>query len=175
MQQLFPQEGETVPKLRFPEFSGEWATNTIQSFLDNKFIVGHLDGNHGALYPKSEDFSKNGIPYVTANDFINGEVEFNKCKFLSYEKAKLFKKGIAKNGDVLFAHNATVGPCAILKTELDYVVLSTTATYYRCDLNKLNNYFLFHYLQSTNFVSQYSSIMSQSTSGNCQCSCHLDG
>lgn len=31
MQQLFPQEGETVPKLRFPEFrdSGEWECTTI--------------------------------------------------------------------------------------------------------------------------------------------------
>ncbi len=29
MQQLFPQEGETVPKLRFPEFSGDWVETTL--------------------------------------------------------------------------------------------------------------------------------------------------
>ena len=35
MQQLFPQEGETVPKLRFPEFldSGEWVQKTIDKWL----------------------------------------------------------------------------------------------------------------------------------------------
>ena len=29
MQQLFPQEGETVPKLRFPEFEGDWKETTL--------------------------------------------------------------------------------------------------------------------------------------------------
>jgi type I restriction enzyme S subunit len=35
MQQLFPQEGETVPKLRFPEFrdSGDWVQKTIDKWL----------------------------------------------------------------------------------------------------------------------------------------------
>ena len=35
VQQLFPAEGETVPKLRFPEFqgAGEWKKHTLSSFL----------------------------------------------------------------------------------------------------------------------------------------------
>jgi len=35
MQQLFPREGETVPRLRFPEFreAGEWETVSLQSLL----------------------------------------------------------------------------------------------------------------------------------------------
>ncbi|WP_394808287.1 restriction endonuclease subunit S [Nitrosomonas sp.] len=152
-----------VPKLRFDGFSENWIKNTIQYFIDNKSIISHLDGNHGALYPKSNEFAKAGIPYITANDFITGRIDFNRCKYLPEAKAKLFKKGIARNGDVLFAHNATVGPCAILRTSFNYVILSTTATYYRCDLNKINNIFLLYFFQSDFFVSQYSSIMSQST------------
>ncbi len=37
MQQLFPQEGETVPKLRFPEFidSGEWEEKTVGQISRN--------------------------------------------------------------------------------------------------------------------------------------------
>ena len=153
----------SAPKLRFKEFDGDWEVNTIQHFLDNNFILDQMDGNHGELYPKSEEFSSAGVPYVSATDFSSGTVNFSQCKRLPLERAALFKKGIAKNGDVLFAHNATVGPVAILETELDFVILSTTATYYRCDGNFLNNYYLKNYFESDFFVQQYFGIMSQST------------
>ena len=40
MQQLFPAEGETLPKLRFPEFqeAGEWETDLLGSNKVSKFI-----------------------------------------------------------------------------------------------------------------------------------------
>lgn len=167
MQQLFPCKGETQPRLRFPGFqkAGEWARMSIQEMIDQQFIVGHLDGNHGELYPKAEEFtqSKDGIPYITANDFVSGIVEFAKCKRLPIERARLFKKGVAKNGDILFAHNATVGPVAKLSTTDEFVILSTTATYFRCDAKHLSNDFLKYALSSPYFVSQYSRVMSQST------------
>ncbi|GAX62496.1 restriction endonuclease S subunit [Candidatus Scalindua japonica] len=70
---------------------------------------------------------------------------------------------MAKHDDVLFAHNATVGPVAILKTNLDFVILSTTLTYYRC-----NKFFLFPdylalYMISDFFVNQYTEVMRQAT------------
>jgi len=167
MQQLFPREGETQPRLRFPEFqnAGEWARMSIQEMIDTRFIVGHLDGNHGELYPKGEEFSqsKEGIPYITANDFTNGIVEFSRCKRLPIERARLFKKGVAKDGDILFAHNATVGPVAKLNTTEEFVILSTTATYFRCNAKQLSNDFLQSALSSPDFVAQYSRVMSQST------------
>ena len=153
----------SVPKLRFKEFDGGWTKSTIQFFMDNNFILDQMDGNHGELYPKSEEFSATGVPYISATDFSFGDVNFATCKRLPIERAKLFKKGIAKNGDVLFAHNATVGPVAILKTDLDFVILSTTATYYRCEATYLNNHYLKNYFESDFFVQQYFGIMSQST------------
>ena len=153
----------TVPKLRFKEFDGGWTKSTIQFFMDNNFILDQMDGNHGELYPKSEEFSATGVPYISATDFSFGDVNFATCKRLPIERAKLFKKGIAKNGDVLFAHNATVGPVAILKSDLDFVILSTTATYYRCEATYLNNHYLKNYFESDFFVQQYFGIMSQST------------
>ena len=165
MQNLFPQEGKTVPKYRFPEFvnDGEWVEESIQKLLDEKIIVSHLDGNHGALYPRAEEFSKEGIPYITANDFISGLVDFTNCKHLPLQRAKKFKKGVAKDGDILFAHNATVGPVSKLITDLSFVILSTTATYYRCDNESLINDFLLFALSSPFFVRQYARVMSQST------------
>jgi len=154
---------ERVPRLRFSGFEGSWRCASIQELLARKVIVSHLDGNHGALYPKREEFVKEGVPYVTANDFINGLVNLERCKYLPISRASQFKKGIAKDGDVLFAHNATVGPVAILKTKLNYVILSTTATYFRCDSHQLSNLYVLFYFQTDFFIRQYTRVMSQTT------------
>lgn len=177
MQLLFPRPeriengvkipAETQPRLRFPEFqdAGEWEVMTIQEMIDKHFIVGHLDGNHGEQYPKAEEFAQNdqGIPYISANDFLNGSVDFSRCKRLPIERARVFKKGVAKDGDILFAHNATVGPVAKLNTIEEFVILSTTATYFRCNGTKLSNDFLMFALSSPAFIAQYTPVMAQST------------
>ncbi|MNQ55627.1 Type-1 restriction enzyme EcoKI specificity protein [compost metagenome] len=140
-----------------------WNCLTVQQLIDKGAIVGHLDGNHGELYPRSHEFKNFGVPYIGANNFYSGQVDLQGCKFLSEERANFFKKGVAKDGDVLFAHNATVGPVAKLKTSFQYVILSTTATYYRTNGSLLNNDYLMHYMRSKLFSSQYSAVMSQST------------
>jgi len=141
----------------------DWQLLKIQKLIDEGYLIDHLDGNHGALYPGAEEFSENGIPYISANNFSNGVVDFYNCKRLPEKRAQKFKKGIAIDNDVLFAHNATVGPVALLKTDLEYVILGTTATYFRCNKDKLINTYLLYALQSSLFVKQYSKIMFQST------------
>ena len=157
------EKKKNTPKLRFPKFTGEWEEKKIQKLIDDKIIISHLDGNHGGLYPRNEEFVSNGIPYITANDFAEGILYFDKCKFLTNERASKFRKGIAINGDVLFAHNATVGPTAILRTNFDYVILSTTATYFRCDNINLLNLYVEKYFNTDFFVNQYTRVMAQST------------
>ncbi len=141
----------------------DWVLCSVQELIDNKSLLGHLDGNHGAMYPRSEEFVDFGVPYIGATDFTDGYISFKNCKYLSEERSNQFRKGVAQNGDVLFAHNATVGPVALLTTDLKFVILSTTATYYRCNKEKLHNIFLMYALQSPYFVQQYKSVMAQST------------
>lgn len=141
----------------------DWHLATIGELIDNNYILGHLDGNHGELYPRSHEFRSYGVPYVGANDFHNGKVSFGHCKFLTEERAALFRKGVAKDGDVLFAHNATVGPVALVETKLPLIILSTTATYFRCNTELLNNFYLKAVLQAPYFINQYKAVMAQST------------
>jgi len=141
----------------------EWIVETIGDLIKEQVIIGHLDGNHGELYPRSNEFKPYGVPYIGANDFDEGDVNFRRCKFLSTERAAKFRKGVARDGDVLFAHNATVGPVALLRTDLPFVILSTTATYFRCNPERLNNSYLKGALQSSHFVKQYQAVMAQST------------
>ncbi len=141
----------------------DWGVLSIEQAISDKLIFDQMDGNHGELYPKSHEFSSFGIPYIGATDFYSGKVNYKNCKYLPESRAKKFKKGIARDGDVLFAHNATVGPVALLKTDFQYIIISTTATYYRCNLDKLNNKYLATFFESEMFVKQYSAVMSQST------------
>ncbi|WP_052700280.1 restriction endonuclease subunit S [Methylocucumis oryzae] len=72
MQQLFPAEGETVPKLRFPEFreAGEWEVKKVGDVCD--FIVPG----------RNKPIEFNGdIPWITTPDIEqNGVVIFFKKK-----------------------------------------------------------------------------------------------
>lgn len=145
------------------EIPDNWEVGSIQDFLNRGIIIDQMDGNHGELYPRSHEFTSFGVPYITANDFATGKLSFRNCKYLKKEKALKFKKGISKNGDVLFAHNATVGPTAILDCDDAFVIISTTATYYRCDSDRLSNLYLKSAFESCYFKSQYSMVMSQST------------
>lgn len=152
-----------VPALRFAEFEGAWESVRIQKLIDQSIIVGHLDGNHGELYPTSDEFSTEGVPYIAATDIVNGAIDFDKCKKIPELRASQFKKGIARDGDLIFAHNATVGPTVLLQTKLNYVILSTTVTYFRFDNSQYLAKFALQAFHTKAFVYQYSRVMSQST------------
>jgi len=140
-----------------------WVKLTLLDLLNKKWIISHLDGNHGGDYPKKHEFIESGVPYLSANCLKDGYVDFQKAKFLSEERASKLRKGIAQNNDVLFAHNATVGPTALLKTNEPKIILGTSLTYYRCNEEYINPKYLLLYLRSKEFISQYESIMRQST------------
>lgn len=140
-----------------------WARVTLKAMLERGWIQSHLDGNHGSDYPRKEEFIEKGVPYISANCLVDEMVDMSRAKYLSYSRAAKLRKGLAKNRDVLFAHNATVGPVAILKTDEEKVVLGTSLTYYRCNIDHILPEYLAYYMRSTRFRVQYEQVMKQST------------
>ena len=140
-----------------------WDVFTLEELIQNNVIIYHLDGNHGGDYPRSDEFVDSGITYIGANCIKDGVIDFSLAKYLTEEKANSLRKGIAKDGDVLFAHNATVGPVALLRTNKEKIILSTTLTAFRCNNTKLIPEFLKAYMESAWFVCQYASVMKQAT------------
>ena len=136
---------------------------TLETLLERGWIESHLDGNHGSDYPRKEEFISEGVPYISANCLDDERVDMNRAKYLSPSRATLLRKGIAKDNDVLFAHNATVGPVAILHTEEPKVILGTSLTYYRCNKKHILPEYLANYMRSFGFKSQYFQVMKQST------------
>ena len=141
----------------------DWTNETLENLLEKGWIMSHLDGNHGGEYPRKEEFKSKGVPYISANCIKGTEVDFSLSKFLSPDRALTIRKGIAVNNDVLFAHNATVGPVAILKTKEEKVILGTSLTYYRCNTKYILPEYLANYMRSKEFKEQYEIGMRQST------------
>ena len=143
--------------------AGSESVHSLSRLLDFGWIVSHQDGNHGSSYPRKAEFVGSGVQYISASCIENGQVNFEKAKHLTEERAKGLTKGVAQSGDVLFAHNATVGPVALLETKKEKVILGTSLTYYRCNPEFLFAPYLLHFMRSRAFVRQYESVMRQST------------
>ena len=157
-------------KARFVEMFGDVIENpkgyyvaSLQKLIDKGYITYHLDGNHGGNYPRSDEFVDSGVPYISANCIVNGEIDFSKAKFLTPERANKMRKGIAQDKDVLFAHNATVGPTAVLHTNETKIVLGTSLTAYRCNTEYIMPNYLKAYMLCDGFVRQYIGKMKQTT------------
>ncbi len=132
MQNLFPQEGEKVPKLRFPEFkdSGEWEEKKIENICQKPF--------------------SGGTPNSTNKNYYGGKIPFIRSAEINKEKTELFltqlglensSAKMVKKGDVLVAmYGANSGDVAISKIDgaINQAIL--------CLRSKSSNEFLFQYL-----------------------------
>ena len=111
MQQLFPQEGEKEPKLRFKEFSGEWEEKTI----DELFIY----TNGGSFENKIIDDGQYRLITLNSID-INGELK-STHKTISNADTFLHKNDLVMVlSDV--AHGNFLGLTAIIPNDNQYVL-----------------------------------------------------
>jgi type I restriction enzyme S subunit len=106
MQQLFPREGETQPRLRFPEFrdAGEWTCEEISNCLEK------LIDYRGKAPPKSES----GVPLITARNVRFGWLDMTIDEYIEADEYESWMtKGIPKAGDILFTTEAPLGNVAL--------------------------------------------------------------
>jgi type I restriction enzyme S subunit len=106
MQQLFPREGETRPRLRFPEFrnAGEWVREELSSCLEK--IIDY----RGKAPPKSVS----GVPLITARNVRFGWLDMSIDEYIGADEYEdWMSKGIPKTGDILFTTEAPLGNVAL--------------------------------------------------------------
>lgn len=105
MQQLFPREGETQPRLRFPEFqnAGEWEQQTVEAF--GRVVTGNTPST------AQPAFYGGGIPFVSPADISD-------LRFVNETKTTLTADGFAatrhiRAGSTLFVCiGSTIGKVA---------------------------------------------------------------
>jgi type I restriction enzyme S subunit len=154
---------QLVPGL-FHEMFGDSSCveKTIGQLLDQKWLLIHKDGNHGSLYPRSTDFGKDGVPFLSAtcvND--DGTVDHSRVKYLRFEKAEILKHGWIEKNDVLLAHNASVGAVAFYEGEYKRAIIGTSLTAFRANPQQIEPRFLWAALRDRCFQRQLERIMKQ--------------
>lgn len=110
MQNLFPQEGEKVPKYRFKEFEkdGDWVKKTLSEVANYENGKAH-----------EQDISENGIFVVVNSKFISTDGEVAKYSNKAY--------CLAEKGDVLMVlsdipNGRAIAKCFYVSEEKKYTV-----------------------------------------------------
>ena len=129
--------------------SSEWKTYTVQELIDAGMLDEPLDGNHGSIHPKASDYVSAGVPFIMANNLVNGKVDYANCAYITEAQASTLRKGFAKPGDVLLTHKATIGRTAIVSDEYDTIILTPQVTYYRVKKGISNRYLKYYFDSST--------------------------
>ncbi len=111
MQQLFPREGETVPRLRFPEFrdAGEWGIKKVGDICD--FVV------PGRNKPTEFD---GDIPWITTPDIEqNGLVIFSKKDlYITKNEANYVGSKIVPKNSIIISCAGDLGLVGIAGVDL---------------------------------------------------------
>ena len=107
MQQLFPQKGETTPRLRFPEFTGEWKEKRLKEI----FVL-----RNGYTPLKGEDsyWTDGEIPWFRMEDIREkGNVLYDSTQHITQKAIK--GKGCFNANTIILATSATIGEHALIK------------------------------------------------------------
>ena len=127
-----------------------WKEFTVQELIDLNMLEEPIDGNHGSIHPKASDYVNTGVPFIMANNLVDGVVDLDGCAFITEKQAKKLRKGFAKPGDVLLTHKATIGRTAIVPNKYEFIILTPQVTYYRVRTG-INNKYLKYYFDSPFF------------------------
>ena len=141
MQQLFPREGETQPRLRFPEFqnAGEWVETNLGDYFDpirNGFV-----GTATPYYTTSE-----GVRYLQGRNIKQGKIEADNLIFITSDFHNRKRKSHLKTGDILMVQSGHVGECAVVGP--DFAGANCHALVILTPKRKLSSEFFTHYFYS---------------------------
>ncbi len=145
MQQLFPQEGGTQPRLRFPEFerAGGWDEKHLESLA--KRGSGHTPSK------SKREYYDGGIKWISLADskrLDQGLISRTKIE-VSEEGIKNSSAVLHKTGSVLISRDAGVGKSAVMAMPM---AASQHFIVWTCDDHKLSNWFLYHLLQQSKTI-----------------------
>ena len=141
MQQLLTKGiGHTkFKKTEIGEIPEEWEVKSFNDLLEMGYVLDIQDGNHGESHPKASDYVDKGIPFIMANNLVNGTLDLINCKFIKKDQADKLRIGFSIPGDVLLSHKGSIGKTAIVPDVEHYVMLTPQVTYYRVNYNFLSH------------------------------------
>lgn len=140
MQHLFPREGETIPRLRFPEFSDApgWKSERLDTLA--KRGSGHTPSKSIA------DYYNGGIKWISLADSQRLD-----RGLISQTATEISQQGLDNSsavlhpaGSVVLSRDAGVGKSAVMETAM---AVSQHFIVWTCHGKRMSNWFLYYVLQ----------------------------
>jgi type I restriction enzyme S subunit len=133
MQQLFPQDDEEVPKLRFPEFKNDWAVEELGKL--GKFLGG------GTPSKLVDEYWNGTIPWISSSDLNEDDLKtIAITRFINEKSILESATKLIPKGSVLFISRVGTGKLAI-----NSVNLCTSQDFTNFIPTQIHNYFLGYY------------------------------
>lgn len=150
MQKLFPQEGEKVPKYRFPEFlkDEEWVEKSLIDTVDKKVKWSFTGGPFGSNL-KASDYTSKGIRIIQLQNIGDSEFNDNSKVYTSEEKADELLSCNIYSGDIILSKMGDpVGRACIIPDNLIRCVMASDGIRLVVDEKKYSKYFIFSLINS---------------------------
>ena len=130
-----------VPRLRFKEFNEPFETRLL-----SQVCTKIQDGNYGGSYPKSNEFLKDGIPFLTSKALGNsGKINLDKIDFISSSKHLELKKAQLALDDILFTNRgANVGVVAKVDESIQHGNIGPQLTLLRPNRKQISSLYLLY-------------------------------
>ncbi|BAC09781.1 restriction endonuclease subunit S [Thermosynechococcus vestitus] len=159
MQQLFPREGETTPRLRFPEFrdAGPWEVKRL-----GEVACEFSDGD----WIESKDQSPDGIRLIQTGNIGLGKFIDNteKARFISEETFERLSCSEVFPGDLLISRLPDpAGRCCLIPNIGKRMITAVDCTIVRFDLKQAHPYFCLSYCQTDQYFKEVAARSAGST------------
>ncbi len=118
---------------------------TVEQLIQMDMLEPPMDGNHGSIHPKTSDYVSEGVPFIMANDLVDGTIDFSSCAHITERQASTLRKGFSHPGDILLTHKATIGRTAVVPDIYPTIILTPQVTYYRVKRGIYNRYLKYYF------------------------------
>lgn len=138
---LFPREGATEPELRFRGFSGKWRIRTLAKCAALHARIGWQN------LRKSEFLAKGDYYLITGTDFVDGQIEWRTCHYVSKLRYDQDKNIQVQNGDILVTKDGTLGKVAYVDGADKPATLNAGVFNVKINVNDVDAKYLYQYLK----------------------------
>ena len=152
MQDLFPADGESVPRLRFKGFEDDWGKENLEN-LSSKIS----DGIHSTpVYDDNGQYF-----FINGNNLVNASIIIDeKTKRVSKTEYDRHKKILGLN-TILLSINGTIGNISFFNDER--VILGKSTCYINIKEDRIIKHFAFYFLQLEKVNQYYNLVLTGST------------
>ena len=109
LQKMFPQNGKSVPEIRFAGFTDAWEQRKLSEITTMHARIGWQN------LRTSEFLDSGDYMLITGTDFNDGAINYSTCHFVERERYEQDKHIQIKNGSILITKDGTLGKVAYVQ------------------------------------------------------------